>query len=87
MERLTGPSRARSPETGPSAPGSPVEPPPVAYPPAPSRTLGKRLSPTDRDTLIAGATQTKLARHYNVDTSTIKRILRQTARSETQGSR
>ena len=79
LARLAGPSHARGPETGPSAPGSPGEPPPVAYPPAPSRALDKRLSPTDRDTLIAafnaGATQQHLATEYGISIRSIKRLV------------
>ncbi|MDA1360268.1 hypothetical protein O1R50_11580 [Glycomyces luteolus] len=79
MERLSGPLPTRGPETGPLAPGSPNEPPLVAYPPAPSRTLGKRLSPTDRDTLIAafnaGASQQHLATQYGISIRSVKRLV------------
>jgi DNA-binding transcriptional regulator LsrR (DeoR family) len=58
---------------------APGEPPAVAYPPAPSRALGKRLSPTDRDTLIAafnaGATQQHLATKYSISIRSIKRLV------------
>jgi hypothetical protein len=78
IERLTGPLPARGPETGPMAPGSPDEPPPVAYPPAP-RALGKRLSPTDRDTLIAafnaGASQQHLAAKNGISVRSVKRLV------------
>ncbi|MDA1363060.1 sigma factor-like helix-turn-helix DNA-binding protein [Glycomyces luteolus] len=61
------------------APGIPGELPEVAYPPAPSRTLGKRLSPTDRDTLIAafnaGASQQLLATQYGISIRSIKRLV------------
>ena len=79
IERLSGPLPARGPETGPVAPGSPDEPPPVAYPPAPSRALGKRLSPTDRDTLIAafnaGTSQQHLATEYGISIRSVKRLV------------
>jgi len=79
IERLSGPLPARGPETGPVTPETPDEPPPVAYPPAPSRALGKRLSPTDRDTLIAafnaGTSQQHLATEYGISTRSVKRLV------------
>jgi transposase-like protein len=61
------------------APESPGEPPAVAYPPAPSRALGKRLSPTDRDTLVAafnaGASQQHLATEYGISIRSVKRLV------------
>ncbi|WP_112133433.1 sigma-70 family RNA polymerase sigma factor [Glycomyces dulcitolivorans] len=61
------------------APNSPETQPQVAYPPAPPRTLDKRLSPTDRDDLIAafntGTTQKTLAAKYGISTRSIKRLV------------
>jgi transposase-like protein len=61
------------------APDSPEEQPPVAYPPAPPRALGKRLSPDDQAELIAafnaGATQKTLAAKYGISTRSIKRLV------------
>lgn len=80
-KRLTGPLPARGPETGPMTPGSRGELPEVAYPPVPPRPLGKRRSPTDRDTLIAafnaGTSQQHLATEYGISIRSIKRILRE----------
>ena len=67
------------PRNRPHGPRIPDEPPPVAYPPAPSRALGKRLSPTDRDTLIAafnaGASQQHLATEYGISIRSVKRLV------------
>ncbi|WP_157974699.1 sigma factor-like helix-turn-helix DNA-binding protein [Glycomyces dulcitolivorans] len=58
------------------APDSPE--PSVAYPPAPPRALGARLSPTDRDELIAafnaGASQQHLATKYGISIRSVKRL-------------
>jgi plasmid maintenance system antidote protein VapI len=79
LKRLSGPSPTRGPETGPSAPGTPDEPPPVAYPPAPSRALRERLSSADRDTPIAafnvGASQQHLAAKYGISIRSVKRLV------------
>jgi DNA invertase Pin-like site-specific DNA recombinase len=79
LERLSGPSPARGPETGPSALNAPDEQPPTAYPPAPPRSIGKRLSPTDRDTLTiafnAGVSQARLATEYGISIRSIKRLV------------
>ena len=60
-------------------PDSGGELPEVAYPPAPPRTLTKRLSPTDRDTLIAafnaGTSQQHLATEYGISIRSIKRLV------------
>ncbi|WP_168801747.1 hypothetical protein [Glycomyces buryatensis] len=69
----------RGPETGPSTPDSPENQPAVAYPPAPPRALGKRLSPTDRDDLVtafnAGTSQKYLATKYGISVRSIKRLV------------
>lgn len=79
LKRLSGPSPDRGPETGPMAPGSPDEPPSVAYPPAPPRALGKRLSLADSDTLIAafnaGASQQHLAAEFGISVRSVKRLV------------
>ncbi|WP_157974697.1 sigma factor-like helix-turn-helix DNA-binding protein [Glycomyces dulcitolivorans] len=66
------------PETGPSPLASTGDQPQVAYPPAPPRTLDKRLSPTDRDELIAafnaGASQQHLATKYGISIRSVKRL-------------
>ena len=76
MKRLSGPLPARGPETGPLAP-APGEQPPTAYPPAPPRALGKRLSPAERNNLIitfnAGVRQKDLAAKYGISIRSIKR--------------
>jgi len=83
LKRLSGPLPARGPETGPSPQGSPDDQSQVAYPPASPRSLGKRLSPTDRDDLItafnAGATQKTLAAKYGISTRSIKRLVHGTS--------
>ncbi|MDA1360700.1 sigma factor-like helix-turn-helix DNA-binding protein [Glycomyces luteolus] len=62
------------------APGFPGELPEVAYPSAPPRALGERLSPTDRGTLIAafnaGASQKQLAAEYGISIRSVKRLVR-----------
>ncbi|MEU6247972.1 helix-turn-helix domain-containing protein [Glycomyces sp. NPDC047010] len=70
---------ARGRESGPSPLGSSEDQPTVAYPPASPRAIGKRLSPTDRDDLIAafnaGATQKTLAAKCGISTRSIKRLV------------
>jgi Mor family transcriptional regulator len=79
LERLSGPLPARGPEIGPLAPGAPSEQPLIAYPPAPPRALGERLSPAERDALItafnAGASQKSLAAAYGISIRSIKRLV------------
>ncbi|WP_158630316.1 helix-turn-helix domain-containing protein [Glycomyces terrestris] len=78
-ERLSGPLPTRGPQTGPSTPDSPEDQPPVAYPPAPPRALGARLSPADQADLIAafnaGATQKTLAAKYRISVRSVKRLV------------
>ncbi|WP_091041566.1 hypothetical protein [Glycomyces sambucus] len=61
-------------------PDSPDDQPPVAYPPAPERTLTTRLSPTDQTELIAafnaGTTQKALAAKYRISITSVKRLVR-----------
>jgi DNA-directed RNA polymerase specialized sigma24 family protein len=61
------------------APDSPRERPPAAYPPAPPRSLGKRLSPAERTELItafnAGVTQETLAAEHGISIRSIKRLV------------
>jgi plasmid maintenance system antidote protein VapI len=70
---------ARGPETGPSTPDSPDEQLAVAFPPAPPRSLIKRLTPTDQADLItafnAGSTQKTLAAKYGISTRSVKRLV------------
>ena len=79
LERLTGPLPARGPETGPLAPDCAGGQPPTAYPPAPPRALGKRLSSAERTELItafnAGARQEDLAKQLGISIRSIKRIV------------
>ncbi|WP_091032834.1 sigma-70 family RNA polymerase sigma factor [Glycomyces harbinensis] len=83
MERLSGPSPTRGPETGPSTPGSPETQPPTAYPPTLPRALEKRLSPAEREGLIAAfnadARQKELATKYGISIRSIKRLVQGTS--------
>ena len=83
MDRLSGPLPARVPETGPSAPDCAGEQPSTAYPPAPPRALGERLSPAERTELItafnAGVTQETLAAEHGISIRWVKRLVHGTS--------